>query len=491
MKKNLLALSVAAALGAGASVALADDLETGAALVVPYYTVQNGNATLINIVNTDTTRGKALKVRFRGAQNSDDVFDFQLFLSPADMWTANISQGADGRATLSTSDNSCTLPADVNQAFVTNRLNGAGAAGTREGYVEIINMGDIINDGNSLQNALYTATKHVNGVAPCTSNVLQSIVSGSTAQLNVDSTYGMGAGGATSGSARLSTEATGGLMANVTIINVNEASAWGVPAEVVMYDDEYASRYWSQTSSSYKGNASDLASITLDYIFIGGDVVPAQYDFPDLSTPLYYGVYNTYTDSIPVEQYESVNEEIESASGFANEYITDDSIFAETDWVLTMPTRRYAVEGRDFDKDYSTVETTGAGVDGILYPFSEVVNGDGCIDVAEFKFFDREENTTSVGVVISPGEVTTLELCGEVAVVSFNRDGATTSGALGAELTLNDATLPYADGWAYINFAAPMPIIPYAYVKANNGGSGASNMNFGAAWRHRNLYSSF
>src|SRR5690554_5057371 len=131
MKKNLLALSVAAALGAGVSAAHAYQPggaeTTGNALVVPYYTVQNGNATLINIVNTDTVNGKAVKVRFRGAEASDDVFDFQLFLSPADMWTANISQGPDGRARLVTTDNSCTLPANVNESFLTFRLNGSGA----------------------------------------------------------------------------------------------------------------------------------------------------------------------------------------------------------------------------------------------------------------------------------------------------------------------------------------------------------------------------
>src|SRR5690554_6768852 len=102
MKKNLLALSVAAALGAGASAANAYEAfgveGTGNSLVIPYYTVQGGNNTLINIVNTDTENGKAVKVRFRGAERSDDVFDFQVFLSPDDMWTANVSMGPDGRA---------------------------------------------------------------------------------------------------------------------------------------------------------------------------------------------------------------------------------------------------------------------------------------------------------------------------------------------------------------------------------------------------------
>src|SRR5664279_1632761 len=117
MRKNLIALSVAAFVGGlgmagSATAAVLRDLTagyvtdatsevirqsgTGHQLIVPYFNTQVGNATLINIVNTDQTNGKAVKVRFRGASNSDDVFDFQLFLSAGDVWTANISKGPNG-----------------------------------------------------------------------------------------------------------------------------------------------------------------------------------------------------------------------------------------------------------------------------------------------------------------------------------------------------------------------------------------------------------
>ena len=108
MKKNLLSLSIAALIGglgvAGVANAGVAQLGTGAAapaataaglanltnatalgispagighiLMVPYFTAQNGNATLLSVVNTDTVNGKAVKVRFRGAANSDDLLDF-------------------------------------------------------------------------------------------------------------------------------------------------------------------------------------------------------------------------------------------------------------------------------------------------------------------------------------------------------------------------------------------------------------------------------
>lgn len=205
MKKNVLALSIAAMIGGlGFAGAASADVVVGAtpltatnatslsfaeggvghALLVPYFNAQNGNMTVLHVVNTDTSRGKAVKVRFRGAQNSDDILDFQVFMSPGDVWTAAVTAGSDGVAQLQTADGTCTLPAlakNVPQRFVTDRLNQGLATAdlanqTREGYVEIFNMADIPATlaGSNTTNPLYTAIKHVNGVAPCTSSALNA-----------------------------------------------------------------------------------------------------------------------------------------------------------------------------------------------------------------------------------------------------------------------------------------------------------------------------
>ena len=97
MKKNVLAVSIAAMIGGlgfagvasagsafsnvpgvGTGFAIADELAVvpegvGHILVVPYFTTQEGNVSLLNIVNTDTVNGKAVKLRYRGAANSDDI----------------------------------------------------------------------------------------------------------------------------------------------------------------------------------------------------------------------------------------------------------------------------------------------------------------------------------------------------------------------------------------------------------------------------------
>src|ERR1700745_2440455 len=87
----------------------------GQVLLYPYYTVNGGQQTLLSVVNTDTVNGKAVKVRFLEGYNSREVLDFNLFLSPAAVWTANVfalsDAGISGTgAGIFTTDNSCTAP---------------------------------------------------------------------------------------------------------------------------------------------------------------------------------------------------------------------------------------------------------------------------------------------------------------------------------------------------------------------------------------------
>src|SRR6188768_4183273 len=78
----------------------------GQVLIYPYYTVNKGQDTLLSVVNT-TDIGKAVKVRFLEGYNSREVLDFNLYLSPQDVWTARVLPTADG-AGMFTADKSCT-----------------------------------------------------------------------------------------------------------------------------------------------------------------------------------------------------------------------------------------------------------------------------------------------------------------------------------------------------------------------------------------------
>lgn len=127
-----MALGVAAALSAvaagvcaqsvGTATATATQLEVNAGgmghiQLVPYDTVQNANNTSLNIVNTGPRNGKAVKVRFRGARNSDDVFDFYVLLSPGDVWRSRVYRDEAGHTRLDLNgDTTCTLPCQCERA---------------------------------------------------------------------------------------------------------------------------------------------------------------------------------------------------------------------------------------------------------------------------------------------------------------------------------------------------------------------------------------
>ena len=141
----------------------------GQVLIYPYYTVNKGNSTLVSVVNS-TDRTKAVKVRFLEGRNSEDVLDFNLYLSPFDVWTgAIVSDGPEGTdpatapaARLFSSDSSCTVPAIPaagvsfkNFQYAVGNVKATGPwelSRTREGHLEIIEMG-VLTAGGSFANA--------------------------------------------------------------------------------------------------------------------------------------------------------------------------------------------------------------------------------------------------------------------------------------------------------------------------------------------------
>src|SRR5438874_7668651 len=171
-KKSLYAaMAGLSALGVtGAANAVSVNAEgLGQALVYPYYTVRDavvGAAynSLLSVVNS-TASAKAVKVRFLEGKNSREVLDFNLYLSPRDVWAAGIVRSSGDGAGVFTNDKSCTTPAVSTDAtnptlFVNYQYasdaGGAGLDRTREGYVEIIEMGNVVG-------ATATAVTHVNG----------------------------------------------------------------------------------------------------------------------------------------------------------------------------------------------------------------------------------------------------------------------------------------------------------------------------------------
>ena len=551
MRKNLVAMSVAAFVGGlgmagGASAAVFGDLGaatvsptnatasritnggTGHQLILPYFNVQNGNATLMNIVNTDTINGKAVKIRFRGGSNSDDVFDFQLYMSPGDVWTANLSKGADGITFLTTTDKSCTIPSGVgkdsggaNSKFVLARLpttltGDAAARETREGYVEIFNMADIPAllpnaDGSvsATPNPLFTAIKHVAGVPPCTTTTLNSLANDPGTLVD---TYALGFRAPTTG-----------LFGNYAIVNVPKAgTATGDMIAITAVDpvSDFPRRgnivFFPQTPNPITAAFADLytadpslrstAGIAPGQVSNGAGVAyagampilaGAMFDLPDMTTP--YLLLAAYPPVAVDPINYLVNLQIPLATTqVMNEYLTDTSINAFTDWSFSQPTRRYGVA-----PDYRALNAGTGPVTRAFsvftaltpHPFYSAANTSVsgfqiCVATSGVTFFDREE-ATAVGTsfVISPNPpAATFRLCGETSVLTFNSTG---SSVLGAEIArTNFTTASFRDGWARVGIpgaiGAGIPVVGKSFVNASTG-STAGSLNVGGSWEHRYL----
>jgi hypothetical protein len=380
MRKNLLAKSIATLISgfamvggaqavivfnpsAPATVAAATTLEVntdniGHSLLYPYYTVQGDNYTLFSVVNTDVFNGKAIKVRFRGAENSDDVYDITVLLSPGDVWNANITRTAAGIASLSTVDKSCTLPNNVNSTFVTARLasyatDAQRAQSTTEGYIEVFNMADIPPTrtvaGGGGANPLFTAIKHANGVPP-------GCASAATNALFTDPTDA-----ATAEALGLSAPTTG-LMGSWTILNGPGASSWAGPATAI--EARVAASdipgfgnivFFPQNNNGV--STAQARAATADPILRGGvadnsgvigapglpPVAALSFDFPDMSTPY------LNSDGVAAASGASARRQAYrlsralAVSSISNEFVTGSGILATTDWTLSSPTRRYNV----------------------------------------------------------------------------------------------------------------------------------------------------
>ncbi len=538
MKKSILASSIAAAMfglgavGAHAAVGI-DASGSGDMLIVPYFSAQGANATLLSITNSDTQNGKAVKVRFRGAANSDDVFDFQVFLSPTDVWTANVSKGADGLSRLTTSDKSCTKPspAILNATpFITSRLDqrltgDALAAGTREGYIEIIGMADVPpNSGaagkaaawaptattapqtNGLlrtttppvttadsNNPLFTAIKHVSGVAPCSGSAFTALDSVNAFNLTNGNTWAT-TGNRTGAQFGL-TPITGGLHADWTIVNTVNAAAWGGAAVALSSNADQATRQSTSgtVNNLYAPQIGTGVTQTIatqwsaDPLFLKADTetvvynatgqnlvaatgvapvfVAGYYDLPDLSTALDATIANTANAT----QIQTITDALAARSSIMNEFATESAISGSTDWVFSMPTRRYSVamayskisatnDGRVWNALLNSTTATSPTISNQFgLANTSIVGNTICVSGASPVAYDREELTASstATVVVSPSTVTGgVKLCGETSVLSFNNGSAASSAAVGGSVALTSVDVGYSAGWATLSVAA-------------------------------------
>ena len=392
MRKNILSAAVVAAMGGVAGVANAVNVNpdgTGEVLLYPYYSVENGNDTYINVVNT-TDQVKMVKVRFREAMNSQEVLDFNLYMSPHDEWSGAISATADGGAQFNSEDNSCTTPMNVSDvAFRTFKFDGtlgaedsvSGVERTRTGYVELIEMAEI--DPTS---AFGQAVTHdSDGVADC-----------ATANGYVDN------GGQLQG-VTLS-EPAGGLYGFGMLVNVDRAT--DVQYDAVALDGVYS-------SPSNAGTGSDDPSLA--------DADPS---------PVYIFDNGSFYDLSAIDGTDAVSAVL-SHDAVMNDYLTNPLINAATDWVVNFPTKRLYDGSAPFTTAWDNTTSTA------------------CEEVS-VQYYDQEEQFTQSDVDFSPQPPSgSNELCYEANVIQFGDRSVVGHYENGYQLNLADG---FDAGWVNLGF---------------------------------------
>ena len=128
--------------------------DLGDLALVPYYTVRGQWVTGIHIVNTsDMTQ--VVKFRLRRATDGMNALDFNLVMSPKDVYAGFLSDDENGNISWTSPDTTCTVPGTQGNRFTMPPLYRAGA---ESGYVEIIAMGQAANDQPIAVAAKHSAT---------------------------------------------------------------------------------------------------------------------------------------------------------------------------------------------------------------------------------------------------------------------------------------------------------------------------------------------
>jgi len=398
MKKNTMATAIVAGLAGVAGIAnisTAVNLNpdgVGQVLIYPYYTVNGGNTTVLSVVNT-TDAGKAVKVRFKDARNSREVLDFNLYLSEYDVWTGAVFALSDtGAANIVTDDTSCTVPgiedgifqlptlADGRRYFpfrttfftdfTTAGLNTAAVTRTRDGYVEMIEMGSI--DYFSPNGFGFFLTHINNRPADCSFLEAAWLAAGTP-----------GGSGIWFNNPFVDMDPpTGGLFGGAAIVDVADGTYINYNAEAI---DGFSAAILHTNPSTQFPNLADANSptpgVVTSYVFDRGRLITSNW--------LTAGGGGANAVSA-VLMREAV----------FNEYEVDPDLGAASEWVVTLPTRKLYVTG----------PTTFAA------PFTAGWNG--CERVSG-RIYNREEDTFQI-LDFSPGGLTTA-LCREANVLWFTR----------------------------------------------------------------------
>jgi len=420
---------------------------TGEVLIYPYYSVNNGLNTLYSIVNTtDTT--KAVKVRFLEGENSREVLDFNVYLSPYDVWTgalvptvSTVNDGAyphagDASGKHVTSDKSCApfltkagqefLPYEIDKDYPNNDMFRS-----RDGHMEVLEMATFDAGTDAAAAADHGAT----GV-PASCGYFDAA---------------WGNNGVWDGS--LESETTGGLFGSASLINVDQGLS-------MTYDAVAVADFWTPGTLGHTEPGDLLPNLNNgdddSIVFVNGAAVASQWPQPIQAASALFMKAEIY-----------------------NEYAFDAFVNGKSEWIVTFPTKHQHV---------NTIP--------VVEPFTVEWDGFESCDPYTLTIWDREEqqNAPGTGVVSpKPPNGVSPELCYEANVIEFidpaGSAGATSS-IMGSDnlITVSGVNVDHAtdNGWARIQFNGAshsmspisgagfdgLPVAGFMAQQYTNGGAG-------------------
>ena len=483
MKKKLLTTAVLAGIAGTAGAVNVNPDGLGQVGLLPYYTVQGGYDTYVSIVNT-TNVVKAVKVRFLEGKNSREVLDFNLYLSPYDVWTGAITQAsATGPGKLLTLDKSCTVPTIPaagesfrNFGFTGTLFDGESTslARTREGHIEILEMGVVLDEASPSTFTPATWATHTAGVpdnCPALVNAWRP------------------AGAWTAASGRSVIGNTGGLTVAATLINVNEGIANGNVGTML---------------ENWRVGVDDIHTAPGSIFPNLGNAFPPVSDVFVAGTP---GVITSTWGGSPSAGLNAVSATL-MHDNLINEYTVETGLAAGTDWVVTFPTKALYVDWTNLLAPFAPFDTifggggtrpgenNGPGGTGPLRADPPVAGG--ACEIVNLTIYDREEGTPTGDVDFSPQPAGGVDsLCWETNVITFNDTDVLNSQGL----RLNIPTQTFSNGWLNLAFGETtqtmlsadgdrfngLPAIGFAVQNFVNGtlSGGTVLSNYGVLFDHR------
>ena len=398
----------------GASAVSLNPRGLGEVLVYPYYTVNKNQDTLVTIGNASDS-GKMVGVVVREGMNGRAVHEFRLFLSAHDVWTARISAtGASGGAVLYTNDTSCTWPVQGPEglAFPAEPYAGGaifpadggptGIERTREGTIEFIEASRIVADSD-----LEATITHVQDGSPGSGRPECDPTIVGPAPIHDD----------------WNTAPSGELYGSAAIVNVGEGTFFGYTANALADFSDLPLMSFSGLMPFEMLETANSSEST-----IGGaiaHVLDAQ------GSPR----------ALEFEAGRDAVSAVFMAESLLNEYLVASSLGANTDWVITMPTRMFHVD------EYH------ASSAGPWPPFPRMAVAARADVAVHARVYDQEE-----GFAPCPdcgeGGGTTLMLPWQVNVLTFRALGSADapSEVLGSKLALSIE--PWGDaGWMQLDLA--------------------------------------